>query len=142
MKLLRISILAISSILFTFSCVKSTSSPPPLFIDTIKHRVYINGIINCKVEVYNDGHGPYYMIMTPKGCIGIIDVAMTLFDHTKYNIYKRDTIDGVNICYGVFKNYYYREDKRPSIRICYDYVLAKDTMEFNTILNNIIITPK
>ncbi len=100
------------------------------------------------VQTMNDGHGPSYVLSTPKGHFVIADAATTEFDFNEYEIIKTDTINGIYSTYGVHKEKFYRKDNRPignkksRCRIYYADVMAKDTCEFNRIMDNVIVAPR
>ena len=110
------------------------------------------GLVGCDVLIHvqphrvqkmNDGHGPSYALSTSKGYFILTNAANTIFDFNEYKIFKNDTINGIYSRYGVNNDLYFREDCRPmkdkNVRVYYGDVLAKDTCEFNRIMDTIII---
>lgn len=95
------------------------------------------------VQKWNDGHGPTYALSTPKGYFILTNAANTKIDFDKYKIIKNDTVNGIYSRYGVNGDLYFREDFRPKkdhyVRVFYADVMAKDTCEFNRIMDSIII---
>ena len=113
-------------------------------------------LVGCQVKIkvnpshvqkINDGHGPSYALTTSKGYFVISDAANTEFNFDEYEIIKTDTINGIYSTYGVHNDKYFRKDCRPignksRCRIYYANVIAKDTCEFNRIMDNVIVTPR
>ena len=100
-----------------------------------------------KVQKMNDGHGPSYVLSTPKGYFVISDAGNTVFDFDEYEIIRTDTINGIYSTYGVHNDKYFRKDSRPisnksRFLIYYADVMAKDTCEFNRIMDNVIVAPR
>ena len=99
------------------------------------------------VQKMNDGHGPSYVLSTPKGYFVISDAGNTVFDFDEYEIIKTDTINGVYSTYGVHNDKFFRKDSRPISNksrclIYYADVMAKDTCEFNRIMDKVIVAPR
>ena len=113
-------------------------------------------LVGCQVQIkvnpshvqkINDGHGPSYALTTSKGYFVISDAANTEFDFDEYEIIKTDTINGIYSTYGVHNDKFYRKDSRPignksRCLIYYANVMAKDTCEFNRIMDNVIVVPR
>ncbi len=99
------------------------------------------------VQKINDGHGPSYVLSTSKGYFVITDAGNTEFEFDEYEIIKTDTINSIYSTYGVHNDRYFRKDSRPTRNksrcfIYYAHVMAKDTCEYNRIMDNVIVVPR
>ena len=139
MKLLRTIILAINVSLS--SCANQSFLSHTELFELRTCRIMIN-ISPNQTQVMNDGHGNSYVLSTPKGYILISDASLTSFDFGEYRIIRQDTINGINRFFGVHDDVFFRNDRRDCVLVYYANVHAKDTIEFNKILNELIVIPK